>query len=553
MNSIKRFFKITLISFIILSLFAVSVTAAPYKGYNYNLWDEPVPSQIGFLPEKVLGGNQFGEEVGPLLNPQDLFVTEKSVFILDSGNNRIIELDTDFNFVGITDTFYFGEQETKLNEPTGLLVKNDVFYIADPKNSRVVVSEKNGNIKMFLEKPETNMLDKDFLFQPTKVLVDSSDVIYVTASGLEKGAVLYTSDGKFSGFFGSNTVEVTAKLLLDQLWKKLLPQTATEAISRYIPEEIASFCIDERDFLYTVTQTSTSKQKVKKLNSTGKNILVAEEFGELEQEYVSGQLMASRFIDIAVDDSGNIAVLDSQSNRVYQYDKEGTFLFVFGGTGTQNGTFSAVSAVETLGGYILVLDSKKHNITIFAPTQFGENVHKAVNIYNQGQYGEASKLWEEILTMDQNYLTGYISIGKAMLADKQYKQAAEYFKLGNDRKGNSDAFQAYRNEIIQKFFPVICLGLVIFGVWFIWRFNKKKEIKEERKSKYINPFRFLFHPTDSAEEMKYYKSGSVFYSALFLLFWFLAVVFDFSLKGFRFNTNNQDELNIFLLLTAKHF
>ena len=263
MNNVKKIFKITFVAIMLLSLLVVSVSAAPYKGFNYNSWDEPVPSQIGFLPEKVLSGQDFGGGIGSLLNPQDLFVTENSIFLLDSGNNRIIELDTEFNLIGITQSFYFNNQETKLNEPTGLFVKNGVFYIADPKNNRVVVSEKDGNIKMFLEKPETNMLDKDFLFQPTKVLVDSSDVVYVTASGLEKGAILYTAQGEFSGFFGSNTVEVTAKLLLDQLWKKILPQSATDAISRYIPEEIASFCIDERDFIYTVTQTSTSKQKVK--------------------------------------------------------------------------------------------------------------------------------------------------------------------------------------------------------------------------------------------------------------------------------------------------
>lgn len=548
-KSFKGVFKIALGLLLVAMLLTVSVSAAPYNGYNYNLWDETVPSQIGYLPSNVYNGLDFGGDIGYLSAPQDLFVTDDVVYILDSGNNRVVVSDLSFKATGVIDSFSYNGETLELNQPTGIFVTpNETVYIADPQNGRVLVTDKSGNVKMLLEKPQTNMLEEEFLFQPSKVLVDSSGMIYVTVSGLEKGSVLYTPEGEFSGFFGSNTVEVTAKLLLDQLWKKLLPQTATESISRYVPEEIASFCIDERDFIYTVTQTSTAKQKVKKLNSTGENILVEEDFGELEQEYVSGQLMTSRFVDIAVDDRGNIAVLDQQNNRVYQYDKEGTFLFVFGGTGTQNGTFSSVAAVETLGDKVLVLDSKKHNLTVFTPTEFGSTVHEAVDIYNEGQYSKATALWEEILRMDQNYLTGYISIGKALLADKQYKAAADYFKLGNDREGNSDAFQAYRNQIIQKLFPVICLVLVVLGVVFVWRFNRRPNKKEAKKTKYLSPFKFLLHPTDSAEEMKYHNSGSVLYAIVILLLWFFAVVFNYSLKGFRFNTNNQDEMNIILLL-----
>ena len=69
-------------------------------------------------------------------------------------------------------------------------------------------------------------------------------------------------------------------------------------------------------------------------------------------------------------------------------------------------------------------------------------------------------------------MTAYISIGKSLMAEEKFKEAAEYFKLGNDREGNSDAFQSYRNELLQKYFPWICLGVVLIIDLF---FQPKRE------------------------------------------------------------------------------
>ena len=84
-----------------------------------------------------------------------------------------------------------------------------------------------------------------------------------------------------------------------------------------------------------------------------------------------------------------------------------------------------------------------------SPSAFGKKVLEAVYYYNDGEYGKANGIWEEVLKYDHNYMTAYISIGKSLMAEEKFKEAAEYFKLGNDREGNSDAFQSYRNELLQ--------------------------------------------------------------------------------------------------------
>ncbi len=535
---------------ILCSVLSVAVSAASYKGYTYNYWDEAVPSQIGYQPETVYTGTELGTEIGNLSEPKDLCVTEdRQVYILDSGNNRVVVLDEKLGLRKIIQEFTDQSGKITLDNPTGIFVdQKNLIYIADPNNACVWVSDQNGHILHKLEKPQTNMLAEDLEFKPQKVLADSAGTIYVTASGVYQGALLYTEQGEFDGFYGSNTVEVTGSLLLDRFWKNILTSEQADMISKYIPEEFTSFDINEKDFIFTVTQTATVKKKVKKLNPMGSDILEAEEFGELEELYINGKLSTSRFVDIAVSDSGIINVLDQQNNRIFQYDPEGELLFISGGAGTQQGTFLNPSAIEVLEDKLLILDAQKSNLTVMSPSAFGKKVLEAVYYYNDGEYGKANGIWEEVLKYDHNYMTAYISIGKSLMAEEKFKEAAEYFKLGNDREGNSDAFQSYRNELLQKYFPWICLGVVLIIALLICFFNRKgKKTDSAKHHTRISPFKFLLHPVDNAEEMKLKKAGSLPISCLILGLWFLATIFRFALTGFRFNTNNVDTMNIWLL------
>jgi len=547
----KKIVCILMICISLFSLFSFGASADSYKGYTFNYWDEAVPSQIGYQPEKVYTGLDFSAECGKLSEPKDLFVTDSNdIYILDSGNNRVIVLSQDFKLKKIISEFNISGEKYALDNPTGIFVdSNKKIYIADPNNASVLVCDENGNISKVLGKPDTNLLSKDLEFKPQKVLVDSVGTIYVTASGVYQGAILYTADGEFDGFYGSNTVDVSATLLLDRFWKSIMTNEQADVISKYVPEEFTSFDINERDFVFTVTQTASVNKKVKKLNPMGSDIIQAEEFGELEEVYTNGQLSSSRFVDVVVSGEGIINVLDQQYNRIFQYDPEGELLFISGGNGVQKGTFLAPVAIESLGQKLIVLDQQKANITLMEPTEFGKKVLSAVYLYNDGKYDEASDIWEEVLQFDHNYLTAYISIGKAMMAEERFEEAAEYFKLGNDREGNSDAFQAYRNELLQRYFPIICVIVIALIVLIVWLFNRKKKTVEKQRTK-ISPFKFLIHPIDCAEEMKLKKNGSLLTSIIILFLWFVSTLFNFALTNFRFNENNVDTMNVALLFLS---
>jgi len=545
----KRLFCLLICVILGLS-YSVTVSAASYKGYTYDYWEEAVPSQIGYEVDGVYTADDISEELGSFSEPKDMFVSDsQDIYILDSGNGRIAVLDKNLKLQKTISEFSFSGETVEISGATGIFVdKSGIIYIADPKGNCVWISDVDGNIKSKLIKPDTDMLDDGLELRPQKVLVDSAGTVYVAAAGVYQGALLYKPDGSFDGFYGSNTVDVSGKLLLDRFWKSIMTNEQADNIAKYYPEEFTSFDINEKDFVFTVTQTTSTKKKIKKLNPMGRDTLEAEDFGELESVPINGKLTDSLFVDIVVSESGVFTALDQRSNRIFQYDSEGELLFVAGGNGSQSGTFLTPSAIEVMDDCLLVLDSQKNNLTILSPTSFGKMVLEAVSYYTDGKYADARSLWDEVLKYDHNYITAYISIGKALMAEEKFKEAAEYFKLGNDREGNSDAFQSYRNEVMQKNFVWICVAAVVLIGLLVWALNRKKNSeKEQREKGWISPFAFLFHPMDSAEDMKRHNSGSFIISFIILGVWFVAAVFKFAATGFRFNTNNVDMLNLGLL------
>lgn len=546
---IKRILSVLFCCILLFSC-SFAASAESYDGYTYDFFDDAVPSRLGYWTERVLKADDIAEELGSFNEPKDIFVTEDNkVYILDSGNSRVVVLDENFGLVKIISEFSTENGAVPLNDASGIFVDSSKkMYIADPASNCVWISDGEGKIIKTLRKPETDMLDSELELRPQKVLVDSAGVIYVAAAGVYQGALLYNPDGEFDGFYGSNTVEVSGKLLLDRFWKSIMTNEQAGNIAKYYPEEFTSFDINEKDFVFTVTQTTSTKKKIKKLNPMGRDTLEAEKFGELESVPIKGQLTDSLFVDIVVGKSGVFSALDQRSKRIFQYDEEGNLLFVVGGNGSQSGTFRTPAAIEVIGDKLIVLDSGKNNITIFSPTAFGGMVLEAVSLYTEGKYSEARMLWEEVLKHDHNYMTAYVSLGKSLLADEKFAESLEYFKLGNDRDGYSDAFQSYRNELLQKNFLWLCLAAVTVIGLIVWLTSKKNRCGKAKKVlSFISPFRFLFHPIDSAEEMKLHGTGSYLISSVILLVWFVGAVLKYAATGFLFNTNDVDKMNLGLI------
>lgn len=78
-----------------IALGSAAVGAIQYRNYNYDFWGEPVPGPQAYVLKRVFTGNDLG--VGPFKDPMDIFVREGlGIFLLDTGNNRIICMDEEW-------------------------------------------------------------------------------------------------------------------------------------------------------------------------------------------------------------------------------------------------------------------------------------------------------------------------------------------------------------------------------------------------------------------------------------------------------------------------
>lgn len=519
---------------------SVAYADEPYMGYNYDWWGDPVPSQNGYVVDQIFTGQDMG--AGNLTEPSDMYFTEKNdLFIADTSykpegandsiKGRIVVTDSDFNLKYTIEKLdlsamadWKAEQESRLkygqlaqadfdkitnewfNSPTGVFVDDEDgvenIYVADKANDRVlrmtigeIGNDKYktavGKVSMVFTRPNGTMYDSTLPFNPDKVLVDAAKNVYVCIRAITKGAVVFSKEGDFNGYFGANRVEKTGEVLLNAFWKLIFSREQAKKMRRSVPVEISNFDIDEDNFIYTVTESKTvSTDVLKKLNSAGTNIYTNlgysdYTFGDYLTKYYRYKQYTSQITDVDIGDNGVINLLDVATGRVFQYDDECQLLFIFGGIGQQKGTFTTVNAVESLGTKVYVLDGRKASVTVFKQTEFGAIVHEAITLFNKGKYEEARVPWEEAIRRDSNYWLAYIGLGNAYLNDGDYDTAMKYFYY-NSRSGYNDAFKSWRMNFIRDnftLFAIIILALLAFIYIFSayrTKVRQKRRIEQEK-------------------------------------------------------------------------
>ncbi len=513
-------------SIMAVTMLTTSIVAdQPYEGYQYDWWGDPVPSQTGYVVDKVVDGIDFGTgvryntdeqlkeiseqegktvektvEIGPLSDPMDIFIdrqTEK-VYIVDSGNDRILVTDTELTGkVTVMDYFYntaTGKYET-LNGPRGIFVRHDsdaespdketIIYIADYENGRVPVMYEDGSIFLEVTRPSSEFYESDVTFQPNKVLADVAGNIYVNIKSITDGAVMFAPDGTFSSYYGANRVQQTAQAIANKFWKTILDREAAQNFIQNVPMEFSNFDIDDEGFIYTVTESKSATTDIfKKLNPAGENVFIKLgyselTFGDMASYYVHGMNYGSSISDVDIDENGVIRLLDYRNGRVFEYTDECDLLFIYGGTGNQKGLFNTPSAIEAYNNTVYVLDQRKGSITTFKRTEFGDIVHEAMALYTEGKYEEARGPWMEVLTRDSNYWFAYIGLGNAEMSQGNYETAMDYFYM-NSRGGYNRAFKQFRMQFVRDNFNwfIIIIVVVIVAIVVLKMLVKKLKKKK---------------------------------------------------------------------------
>ncbi len=527
----KKYIKFLVALVLIICFATVSVSAAtPYETYTYSYSGAVQISPAAYNPQIKIA--EFGE-AGILKSPNDILYDSKRdlIIIADTGNNRIVVTDKDFNVVKIISEF----NNDKFNEPYGVFVNNDGnLYVADTKNGRIVIFDQNFEFKKILPTLSADVLPEGFAYTPKSVAVDNADNVYVVSMNTNMGVISLDPDGNFEGFFGAQEVAVNP---LETFWRNLMSEEQLDRSESYVSVEYSNITIDKKGFAYvtcsdidryelynavSTRSSSSAYAPIKKLNPAGTDVLVRNGFfppvGDIDFNAYKGDPAPSKIGDVELLENGMYALLDTSKNKIFTYDSNGNLLYAFGGKGEAAGLYNSLTSFTWNDGRFYILDAFDGSVTILERTEYGALLDKVIGYQETMQFEKADELWNTIIAKNNNFDMAYLGLGKIALEQGKYEEAMDYFKIIGDKTYYEKAFKLQREGTLQKIgfltFAIV-IAVVLLIVWLISKVGKYNEKLTETKhsGKFFDEIIFGFyvmrHPFNGYWALKMEKRGSV--------------------------------------------
>ncbi|MFL5760209.1 MAG: 6-bladed beta-propeller [Thermomicrobiales bacterium] len=314
---------------------------APAKiavGLNQELTAKVYPNTGPFnlfeRPGSGTGRGQFDQPRGIAVSP-----TDGSVYVVDSGNNRVESFNATGEFVGIWGGETGGNvsfAQTDAGGPTGIATgPNGLIYVCDTWNHRIVVLDSSGRkVNAFGEFGNTNdspnASDQPGKFFGPRGVAIYNDEIYVVDTGNERVQV-FGLDGAFKRAFGGNGTSP----------------------SQFI--EPVGIAIDEKGLVY-VADTNNGRISVFSVD------------GSPQAQWPVDAWKNQQFFQpyLAIGSDGNIYATSSATGTVEVFSPAGQHLSSIGQIGSEKLTqpFGVAAATD---GSVLITDGGKSAVFRYVP------------------------------------------------------------------------------------------------------------------------------------------------------------------------------------------
>jgi tetratricopeptide (TPR) repeat protein len=532
-------------SFMILGLVASillgSISAyadTPYKTFTQDGYGRIVETQTAYTPLASI------TKIGDLSfkNAMDMQVTDdEEIYIADTEGKRVLVSDIEGNLLRI-----YGEGV--LTNPVGIFVTPEkMLYVADKNAKKIVVFDPQGEVVKEYTKPNHPLYGSDMEFKPVKLVVDSKGIMYIICEGNTNGIVQIspTEGGTFLGYFGTNMTSVS---VLDVFRRMILTDEQLAKLPKNIPPTPNNLAIDSKGLIYTTTQ-GAELTSLKKLNVAGVNLIDPSAYDDLPSA-------------VAVGNYENIFVL-SEQGYIYEYNKDGSLLFVFGGKDSGRlriGLFQRAIAIGVdRSNNLYVLDQEKNEIQVFQTTEFTDLVHEALSLYQNGKYTESKEPLSKIIEMNSLFDYANLAMGQAFLQEENYDQSLRYFRMAKAHEGYSDAFWEVRNIWLKD--NLIAAAGIILGIYLLLKLIKYLQ----RKKQVFNPvihgvqkvthktligqinyvWYFMKHPIDGCYGVKKENKASYISANILLTLFIIISLVDKYATGFILKTVRDGRYDIF--------
>lgn len=334
--------------------------------------------------------------------------------------------------------------------------------------------------KFGLKSREAVVLNKPF--RPVKLAShNNSSLLYCISEGSQIGLLCFRKDGTFIKFIGSNKVELSN---IDKFWRKFINEQVLDELDQKIQANFSSITVDEAGFIYTVTDNiAVSKaNQVQKFNAKGKNILLQDSNRPVVGDYYKNPVSRTFFSLVDVSHFGTYLLFDRVQKRIFSYNNTGELLFSQGEIGNNKHQFNNVIDMKFFNEDILIMEraTNKNTIKIMTPTKYGSLLNKASLNYHHGNFNFSSKIYDEIINLNNNSDFAHIGKGKIHMLNKDYEKACKEFKIANQGEFYAEAYEKYRAKRITELFPLGLAALfLLINISISYRIYFRKEKNEK--------------------------------------------------------------------------
>ncbi|MCI5745078.1 MAG: YIP1 family protein [Erysipelotrichaceae bacterium] len=389
-------------------------------------------------------------------------------------------------------------------------------------------------------------------FKPVKVAVDKSGNMFIASSGTSSGMIQMSYVGEFISFF------VVNKVSYDFLYHIIKQFGTKEQLDKLIidkPQPFSNVFVDHNNLVYSLTTESTLI--FDKYSTSGSSVL----------EYTLTSDGTAQVTDSYVTKDGLIFIA-CKTGTIYVCEPTGRIIFYFGFTGN-NTTSSIIGFFKNLttitvdrNNNIWVADATSNYLQTFTPTNYTNSIYNAITSFNNHDYEQSRKSWEEVLKYDSLSVLANDGLGKAYYYDLDFESSLEYFTTSKNRSLYSNVFWELRNDFLQQNLLYVFLGLigiivVIYGVKILFKKNKKckefkektKKVSEKRWFKDLTVgFRLIKKPNDTFYELKTKKRGSILGATIYYILAIIAIILNTYCYALPFQIINANTLNPSIVL-----
>ena len=149
--------------------------------YTYDYWGDERQSPDAYRTSAMLSSVSLGLET-PMRTPRGLTVSGNDIYIVDTGNNRILQVARDgenFTLTRVISEISGDITPNTLSAPQDVFVMADgTLFIADTNNNRILKVDRNLNLLSVFTRPTDATFDQSMAFLPTKLVCDTTGRVF---------------------------------------------------------------------------------------------------------------------------------------------------------------------------------------------------------------------------------------------------------------------------------------------------------------------------------------------------------------------------------------